>query len=359
MSWLERTPDSTKVAMRVATLDSANHWTAASDVIRASDLFVNWADFPAVVQLADGRLLAHWLQNNSEARPGRMAYDIRMAQSVDNGSSWTPVGQPNFPGEATDHGFVSILPRADSTADILFLSGSPLPPAAGELHGPPMRLALSHMRKNGQLADSAMLLDLRTCDCCQTAAAVTSRGPVILYRDRSDAEIRDIAVRRFVNGAWTDAVPLNADGWMIAGCPVNGPAISAIADTVAAVWFTAARDSAKVQLTLSLDAGVTFEAPIRIDAGHPVGRVDVKLLPQSDALVTWIEQTTKDSTEVCARLVRRDGTTEPSITLAQVPAGRATGFPRMARRQNDVVLAWSAPGKPGSIKLASLTIAPR
>ena len=29
-------------------------------------------------------------------------------------------------------------------------------------------------------------LDARACDCCQTAVAMTARGPLLAYRDRSD-----------------------------------------------------------------------------------------------------------------------------------------------------------------------------
>ena len=36
-------------------------------------------------------------------------------------------------------------------------------------------------------------LDPKVCDCCQTAAAVTDDGPVVVYRNRSDQELRDIS----------------------------------------------------------------------------------------------------------------------------------------------------------------------
>ena len=39
-------------------------------------------------------------------------------------------------------------------------------------------------------------IDARVCDCCQTDAAMTSEGAVLIYRDRSDDEIRDLLRRR-------------------------------------------------------------------------------------------------------------------------------------------------------------------
>ena len=68
ISWLQREPDSSTVTLRLASLDSSGGWSAPSDVVRAKDLFVNWADFPSVVPLASGKLLAHWLQRNGTGR---------------------------------------------------------------------------------------------------------------------------------------------------------------------------------------------------------------------------------------------------------------------------------------------------
>ena len=257
-----------------------------------------------------------------------------------------------------------MLPRADSSADIVFLNGSAAPtPAGGEHAGPAMRLA--HARWTG--ANEAMpvqptILDERTCDCCQTAAAMTSRGPVVLYRDRSESELRDMAVTRLVGGRWTTPTPLHRDGWTIDACPVNGPAISAIGDRIAAVWFTGARDTAKVQLAFSTDAGASFGTPIRIDGGMPTGRVDVELLDDGDAVVTWIEQTASNASAVRARIVSADGAAETPLTVTTLANGRASGFPRMTRRRSDIVLAWSVPpagATPGSVQLAALRVSPR
>jgi hypothetical protein len=46
-------------------------------------------------------------------------------------------------------------------------------------------------------------IDKKTCECCGTSAAITSDGVIAVFRDRSDKEIRDIAVSRYENGKWT------------------------------------------------------------------------------------------------------------------------------------------------------------
>ncbi|MBK7651802.1 MAG: hypothetical protein IPJ20_15225 [Flammeovirgaceae bacterium] len=92
----------------------------------------------------------------------------------------------------------------------------------------------------------------------QTTAAITSNGPVVVYRDRSDEEIRDMSIVRLINDEWTKPQAVHEDHWKIAGCPVNGPRISNYENTLAVTWFTAASDSAQVNVSFSSDGGTSF-----------------------------------------------------------------------------------------------------
>jgi hypothetical protein len=214
-----------------------------------------------------------------------------------------------------------------------------------------MMLVTTTVERDGRLGPEVRL-DERTCDCCQNSAAMTASGPIVAYRDRSPDEIRDIYVTRRVGGKWTTGSPVHADNWRIAACPVNGPAVAAAKQRVALAWFTAANDSAQVRLAFSDDAGAKFGAPIRVDDGNPAGRVDVELLPDGSALVTWIERTGGDTAAVRARRVGHDAKLGTATTIAQSSAARASGFPRMALTGSDVVFAWTVPGKPSAIRVA-------
>ena len=78
--------------------------------------------------------------------------------------------------------------------------------------------------------------------------AATRDGEILAaYRDRTEDEIRDIAVARLTKDGWQPPVRVHDDGWELAGCPVNGPAISTHEDRVAVAWFTGADDVAAVQ----------------------------------------------------------------------------------------------------------------
>ncbi len=60
LSWVEEI-GSKRYALRFATRD-AGSWSTARTVAEGENWFVNWADFPSVIALADGSLAAHWLQ---------------------------------------------------------------------------------------------------------------------------------------------------------------------------------------------------------------------------------------------------------------------------------------------------------
>lgn len=344
MSWLE--PADSGHALRFAVLDGTR-WSAPRTIRAGRDFFVNWADFPSIVVLGGGRLAAHWLQRTGR---GSYAYGVRIAQSRDGGATWSAPVVPHRDSSPNEHGFVAMWPERGGALGAVWLDGRKFATAT---HDPAneMMLVSTTLGATGALG-AEVRLDERTCDCCANTAALTADGPVVAYRNRSPEEIRDIYVTRRIGGRWTAGVPVHADGWHIAACPVNGPSIAASGRRVALAWFTAARDTARVQLAFSENAGAAWSAPVRVDGGNPAGRVGVALLGDGSALVTWIERTGGDTAAVRARRVHPDGRLGAARTIATSSAARASGFPRLVRTGSDVVFAWTVPGRPSMVRVA-------
>lgn len=350
MSWLE--PADSGHVLKVASHDG-RRWSAPQTVRAGKDFFVNWADFPSVLSLGGNNLAAHWLQRSGA---GTYAYGVRVAISRDGGRTWGPALRPHTDSSNTEHGFVSLW-RSRSGVEAVWLDGRKY---AKEGHDPSneMSLATVSVGLEGRISSSERILDGRVCDCCQTSVATTGRGPVIVYRDRSPGEIRDIFIarREQSSGRWAEPHAVHNDGWKINACPVNGPSVAARENDVAVAWFTAANDAPTVKLAFSRDAGATFGTPVRIDEGQPAGRVDVEMLADRSALVTWIERTGGDTAAVRARRIHPDGKAGPPVTIAQSSAARASGFPRLVVRGNDAIVAWTLPGRPTQVRVARLSL---
>jgi hypothetical protein len=281
------------------------HWSEAKTVA-GGNLLVNSADFPSIA--VDGTTLrASWSTRNEHGAV------IHLAQSTDGGATWSAPVTPH-PDQVSQFGFVSLV-----SGDSVWLDGRKL---KGGVEG----------EGEMELRASDALLDPRVCDCCQTAAAMTSDGPVVAYRDRSDGEVRDIAYVRRTASGWSEPKLLHADGWKIEGCPVNGPQLDARGRRVVAAWFTAANNEPRVNVAFSDDAAASFSEPVRIDLGRSTGHVDVAFLDDSTAVVTFL-----DGGALHARKVSRDATLGAPLRIAETG-----GFPRMAVSQENVGVVWTA-----------------
>lgn len=338
LSWLERSGDST-FALRYARVEG-DTWSTPQTIAERADFFVNWADFPSVTSTTDGALVAHWLQRRAG---GKYSYDVMLTRSRDGGRTWSAGEVLHRDGIAAEHGFVALWPTEAGGMAAAWLDGRAT--ADRDPARRAMTVYTTTIGADGTLGAESEL-DARTCDCCQVAATLTPRGAVVAYRDRSDAEVRDIAVVRQSNGEWTAPAIVHADNWQIAACPVNGPALASRGDTVVIAWFTGAQDTARVRVAYSTDAGATFGPPQRIDDGMPAGRVDVEMLDDGSAAVSWLERTASGGAEVRLRRVRPDGSAGAAVVLAQASAARASGFPRLARRGGELFAAWTDTGTP-------------
>lgn len=356
MSWVEERAEG-RAALRFAVREG-DGWSEPRTVAEGEDWVVNWADRPGMVALGNGALAAHWLVKHEGGSP--YAYDIRLARSADGGRTWSQPITPHRDGTPTEHGFVSAVPAPDGSLRVVWLDGRGYHAVEQahdeEGHDPndEMSLRTATLMPDGRLADEAQL-DHRTCDCCPTAAVPIPGGTLVAYRDRSDAEIRDIAVVRHRDGVWSPPTPVHDDGWEIAGCPVNGPALAAEGERVALAWFTAADSTLRVRVAFSQDAGGRFDGPVTVSDEHPVGRVDVALIDDGSALVSWIEHV-GEAAELRVRQVSTDGTLGGSVVVAPVAPGRATGMPRMMRDGDTVLLAWTD-AEAAQVRLASARVA--
>lgn len=340
LGWTE--PDPAGFAVRTA-IGGPEGFGTPGTVIASDALFVNWADFPSVAVLADGRLAVHWLTVSGQSA---FDYDLSLSLSADEGQTWGAPVIPYRDRATAQHGFGTLQPLPDGGLTVVWLDGraydaGPRSDRKGAFDNA-MQLRAATMDAAGRFtADVA--LDLRTCSCCQTATTVSGDGAVLVaYRDRTEAEIRDISVLRLEDGTWSTPVTPHPDGWEISGCPVNGPAIDSRAGRTVLAWFTGASDVPAVKVAFSDDDGRSFGPAHRIDRGGGVGRVDALQLEDGSAIVSWVEWTgSKEALFLCR--IRPGGTCDTAQSVVQNDAPGSINFPCLAPAPDGVYIAWTQP----------------
>ena len=324
LSWMEKQEGKSSLHFSGFAIDA---WETSKTAVTDEKMFVNWADLPAVLATGSDSLLAFWLSYTADAP---YAYQVLTATSVDEGVTWSQPLSPHTDGTPTEHGFVSTFNAASGTG-LIWLDGRNTPD-----NGMTLRSAV--LDDSGNLSDEA-LLDNMICDCCKTDVALADAGPVAVYRDRTDKEIRDIYVSRQVDGEWQEGVAVSDDGWEISGCPVNGPSIAAAGKRVVVTWFTAANDVPIVKAAVSRNGGKSFSEPVEIASKNAQGHVAISMIDRDTFAISWVEKNQEGSYSINLRGLSFDGRLGRVETIGKTSVGRT--FPQMVRIRDELVFAWT------------------
>lgn len=338
LSWVESNGDTS--SLFYSSLDD-DQWSKPKLIAKSDSWFVNWADFPSVIGKDGKAVAAHWLQ---KVPGGTYAYNVNIAGSANN---WENILTPHKDNTPTEHGFVSLTPASDSTFLSIWLDGRNTAGSGGHnSHTSNLSSAMtlrSALITNNLKIEESFLIDANVCDCCGTAVVKTQNGFIAAYRDRTEDEIRDINISRFMNGKWEDPVSVHNDGWEIAACPVNGPAITAQGQKIAVAWYTGANDVSRVKLAFSNDEGESFKKPVLLDNGNPLGRVDVEFISEEEVLVSWMERNMEDRSKAffVAKKITINGEIQKEFRFSLMESSRKSGFPQISSYKNSVIAAWA------------------
>lgn len=322
LSWWETEGEASVLRASVINTDGVQE---PVEVKRAGDALINFADVPTVSNTPRG-WLATWPGHLGEG----YAYDVVVGASADAGT-WTDLGAAHDDKTASEHGFASVAFDAEKTW-LFWLDGR------NTVAEGPMGLRVAEV---GSTVGASVVIDERVCDCCGTDAVITAKGPIVAYRDRTEAEVRDVHVARLGADGWTGG-PVASDAWTIKGCPVNGPALDARGERVSMAWYTEG-GGPRVRLVQSITSGVEFSEPVDIATGESVlGRVDVAQLSDGRSVVSWLEKQDDEVARVLARVVDGDKLGEP-ILVGETTPGRASGFPVLGMLDGVILWVWTVP----------------
>ncbi len=351
LSWIN-SASGRRPAFQFAEFYPDGRWEGPRTVAVGNAMFANWADTPHIAATADRALWAHWLQKSADAP---YAYDVMLVRSLDHGMNWSAPRKAHDDDTQTEHGFVSMWPQSDGSLGMAWLDGRNTLDAGGgqkapgdhdsghdEGHGSGAMSLRAAVFDANLRASAASGIDTMTCDCCQTDAAATAEGAVLVYRDRTEDEIRDIYATRFDGKAWSKPARVHADDWTMPACPVNGPSVAARDKDVVVAWYTAAGDTPTVKLARSVDGGATFAQPVAVDRGAATqGRVAVAVDAQQVWLL-WVREEAGAQSLWFARYTPDLSKQLQRTKLADLQGkGRGTGFPKLVLNGAAAYVAWT------------------
>jgi len=241
---------------------------------------------PQMAASRDGALWAQWLQTSGQEG----VRDLMFSRSRDGGANWDEPQMPYPDHFRHRNGHVAVWPRGDHGLGMAWLTWY--------VTGNPTKAVSLHTEANVQfvkLADTGWMVEAWDSGCAApTSAALTSLGPLLAFRGRTDDGAYDIhVVRRDDDDGWLEPVQVHADAARFSSCLDSGPVVAAHGEAAAVAWLTEEGGQWTVRMALSTDAGHSFSAPVEI-----VRNVDLLIHPFAvalDARQAWVLWTHMDA----------------------------------------------------------------
>ena len=326
LSWIERKSDG-NARLQMAGWNGLS-FNKKNLVIQSNQMFANWADIPSIIEAPSGDLYAHWLYRISSKT---YAYGIRIERSVNQGKSWSSLGWLHNDTSATEHGFASLIPE-NRHIRAFWLDGRMMSKPKGKMM---LRTAII----DGEKIINERVLDEDVCTCCPTSAVQLSGGPMVVYRDRSPKEIRDISFVLGKSHKWSKPTTLKIDNWLMPGCPVNGASIDTFGNLVAVSRFTVIQNKAQVILRLFNEGQMKSGKEIVLDEDIPIGHCAT--VCTKDLINTvWIGFEKNQAVLKLAQ-VSLDGKIKRKTTLTPIGGSRSSGMPRAIFSGGYLWVSWT------------------
>ena len=226
-----------------------------------------WRGDPPSVAVADKSVYVLWTARVESN--GKKGTDLYFSVSHDQGKSFASpvkVNDDKLPGA---HGMHSLAVANDGKIYAAWLDErniiqpKPSKHAGGHHMESNRELFVAQSTDGGKTFSANRKVAENVCPCCKTALAVSPDGTLYAsWRQVLPGNFRHIAVASSTDGgaSFSSPVIVSDDKWMLQGCPVSGPSLSADASgTLKVVWYAAGENSAPgLYFAETRDKGRTF-----------------------------------------------------------------------------------------------------
>ena len=338
LSWLEKLPSS-QGRLRFA-VQQQNGWSAP---VTAAEGPVATEEFASAFVLSPRpeEFVALWTEIKDHDHNNWTEFGY-FSRSTDGGNTWSHPESLAADFSKTEHSYLSGAVLDSGVVGFTWLDGretAKVPYPEGHYH-----LMAGMLYPDGHYSGEKMLDD-NVCTCCPTASVSLGNDMLIGYRDRTQAEIRDMNTVRLSDKLTADGpYSVHHDGWKINACPTNGPALDGRNGKVVVAWFSSA-NGPLLSFSTSSDGGKQFSSPKEVSAATAtVGHPAIALLADGSSILAWIESGNPES-HLRVRQILNDGEFGPVVEIAH---GSGFGYPSMRAQANGVLLAWMQSGDTGS-----------
>jgi hypothetical protein len=326
-----------------------------------------WRGDPPTVKVApDGTVYVGWTARFKDSQAH--GNDLYVSASRDGGRTFEQTVKVNDDGKQVVHGMHSLAIGSDGHIYVAWLDERDVvkpPPSEKKMDG---MQKMEHMEANREVFTSFSTDGGRTfspnqrvakdaCPCCKTALAVSRDGHVFIgWRQVLPGEYRHIAVAASADGGKSFAQPVivSDDRWMIAACPVSGPALSVGDDNaLRVVWYTEGEKAAPgLYSAESRDGGKTFSESRTFAKGEARGTPLLIVNEKSGSSVIWESDSDGQARVMKARFDEK--ATADASTIAstgELPSAASSGgqlFVGYIAKVNDRRSIWVVKAKPAA-----------
>ena len=252
VAWVNHNANS-KSDVMLARYDSEGA-TASSPVMvnLQAGVATAWRGDPPSIAVADKSVYVLWTSRVES--DGKKGTDLYLSVSHDQGKTFASAVKVNDDKLPGAHGMHSLAVAGDGKIYAAWLdernivTPKPSKHAGGHHMESNRELFIAHSTDGGKTFSANRKVAENACPCCKTALAVSSDGTVYAgWRQVLPGNFRHIAVASSTDGGASFSAPVivSDDKWMLQGCPVSGPSLSADGSgTLKVVWYAAGENDA-------------------------------------------------------------------------------------------------------------------
>ncbi len=337
VSWCETDKNGRKFFFLSYLGKSGNSFSDAVSIPVEQNSNLHEEGMPKLAIKKDGSIVAVY-ETSSPTKENKFAGFVKYIQSFDKGKTWTsPLYLHADTTAGKGHSFASITRLGDGEIGACWLDVT-----YGDRKGGRSVKFSKTSGKNG--FGQEMLIDSFACQCCRTAISCDAEGNIaIMFRDVLQDSIRDMSICTSADNGTTFSSPVafTNDGWVINGCPHNGPSVIRSGNRSYAAWFTGGTHAGVYYAEMNGKDEVMERKTISIKGRN----IQLCLLPDKNRVLVYSEMV-KTADTFYTKIAVNKINDHKMWTMDISKPGEQAAFPVIhATGKSEFAVAWESNGK--------------